>query len=395
MHLNEKLIALRKRNGWTQEELAYQLDVSYQAISKWENGLAQPSLENLIKIAEIFEVSTDYLLKDELTEISPIQTNTSAPTPKHIQFIRKRSWQLSALLTVLLLVTACVLDLLVEKKTFWHHWLDWFMTVTVQMLLLKFLIILVASKCDKESLLGEIKGLLFSLIFFIPSYYMRSLFAGGASLSATYLIYFQPVLAGLAVIVAIWKKNPLFLLITVGSIPTYLAGIYFNRRIAALQYFPTIILLLSSVALLCINARKKKFNTQTLLLLLLMGVISSAFYFFRIRIEIGSFIKHYDVMDYHNAYQFLIIIGFLLQPIAHYLPVKTKSTNDALSCAPLIIVIQASALQLFEALTSWNVAEYYDCSRCTTMAICCIILFLSLAFSQILNSKEKKYEKNK
>lgn len=395
MNLDEKLIELRKQNGWTQEELAYRLDVSYQAISKWENGLAQPSLENLVKIAQIFNVSTDYLLKDELTEIAPPQTNTAKTAPKHIQFIRKRSWQLSVLFTMVLLITACVLDLLIEKKTFWHYWIDWFMTVTAQALLLKFLAILVVSKCDKESLIGEVKGLLISLIFFIPSFYMRTLFSTYVTLSATYLIYFQPVLAGLAAIVAIWKKNPLFLLITAGSIATYLAGIYFNRDIATLQYLPTIILLLGSIISLCINARKKNFNLQTLSLLLLIVVISSAFYFFSKKLIIGSFINHYNLMYYHDAYQLLIVIGFLLQLIAHFIPIKIKAVKDALICAPQVIVIQASTLQLFNVWTYWNIEQHYDCSRCTTMAICCIVLFLSFTFNQILNAKEQKHEKNK
>ncbi len=317
MNFSEKLITLRKHKGWTQEELAERLDVSYQAISKWENGLAQPSLENLVKLADAFNVCTDYLLKDECTEtILPTQTEKSKSVPKYVQFIRKRSWQFSVVLTVLLLIASCVLDLLIEKKTSWHYWIDWFMTTTAQSLLLKFLIVLVVSKCDKESLIGEVKGLLLSLIFFIPSFYMNLIYNGNAPLSTTYLIYFLPVLAGLAIIAAIWKKNPLFLLITVCSIATYLECIYYHREIVALQYLPAIILLLTSIVPLYINARKNRFNTQTILLLLLMGVISSAFHFFHKENIRDDFPQGYYLMDFFTAYHLLIAIGFLLQLIA-------------------------------------------------------------------------------
>lgn len=64
MTLSEKIMSLRKQNGWSQEELAQRLDISRQSVSKWESGESIPTLEKLIKISEIFEVSTDYLLKD-------------------------------------------------------------------------------------------------------------------------------------------------------------------------------------------------------------------------------------------------------------------------------------------------------------------------------------------
>ena len=68
MKLEEKIALLRKRNGWSQEELAFRLDVSRQAVSKWEMGTSVPDLDKIIKMSELFSVSTDYLLKDEQTE---------------------------------------------------------------------------------------------------------------------------------------------------------------------------------------------------------------------------------------------------------------------------------------------------------------------------------------
>ena len=68
MLLSEKIMQLRKKNGWSQEELAQQLDVSRQSVSKWEAGGSIPDLNKILKMSEIFNVSTDYLLKDEIED---------------------------------------------------------------------------------------------------------------------------------------------------------------------------------------------------------------------------------------------------------------------------------------------------------------------------------------
>ena len=66
MILADKIINERKRCGWSQEELAEKLSVSRQSVSKWEGAQAVPDLQKILKMAEIFNVTTDYLLKDEL-----------------------------------------------------------------------------------------------------------------------------------------------------------------------------------------------------------------------------------------------------------------------------------------------------------------------------------------
>lgn len=66
MILADKIINERKKNGWSQEELAELLDVSRQSVSKWESAQSVPDLQKVLKLAEIFGVSTDYLLKDEM-----------------------------------------------------------------------------------------------------------------------------------------------------------------------------------------------------------------------------------------------------------------------------------------------------------------------------------------
>ncbi|MBQ2311585.1 MAG: helix-turn-helix transcriptional regulator [Firmicutes bacterium] len=66
MILADKIIELRKKNGWSQEELAEKLGVSRQSISKWESAQAIPDMNRIITMSQIFGVSTDLLLKDEL-----------------------------------------------------------------------------------------------------------------------------------------------------------------------------------------------------------------------------------------------------------------------------------------------------------------------------------------
>ena len=62
MTFGEKLQALRKARGWSQEELATQVNVSRQALSKWESGASVPDTENVVALSRLFGVSTDYLL---------------------------------------------------------------------------------------------------------------------------------------------------------------------------------------------------------------------------------------------------------------------------------------------------------------------------------------------
>lgn len=65
MNFADKLISLRKKNNWSQEELAEKLDVSRQSVSKWEGGQSLPDISKIIALSQLFGVTTDYLLKEE------------------------------------------------------------------------------------------------------------------------------------------------------------------------------------------------------------------------------------------------------------------------------------------------------------------------------------------
>ena len=68
MILADKIVEQRKKNGWSQEELAEKMDVSRQSISKWEGAQSVPDMGRLVRLSQLFGVSTDYLLKDELEQ---------------------------------------------------------------------------------------------------------------------------------------------------------------------------------------------------------------------------------------------------------------------------------------------------------------------------------------
>ena len=77
MILADKIVQLRKKNGWSQEELAAQLNVSRQAVSRWEGALSTPDLDRILQMSALFGVTTDYLLKDEMEVEEPVSGEPS------------------------------------------------------------------------------------------------------------------------------------------------------------------------------------------------------------------------------------------------------------------------------------------------------------------------------
>lgn len=70
MNIADRIQYLRKQKGYSQEELADKVGVSRQAVSKWESEQSSPELEKIITMSELFEVTTDYILKG----IEPVST---------------------------------------------------------------------------------------------------------------------------------------------------------------------------------------------------------------------------------------------------------------------------------------------------------------------------------
>jgi len=112
MILADKIIRLRKKNGWSQEEFAEKMDVSRQAVSKWESSQVIPSIEKILQMASLFGVTTDYLLKDEI-ENEEFTNDSSEECVKRITIeeantylnLRKRASWLIALATFLCILS--------------------------------------------------------------------------------------------------------------------------------------------------------------------------------------------------------------------------------------------------------------------------------------------------
>ena len=100
MILADKIIDLRKKNGWSQEELAEKLDVSRQSISKWESAQSVPDLSRVIRMAELFGVSTDYLLKDDMESLEPVETMADSESSARLVTMEEANAFLSILCPV-------------------------------------------------------------------------------------------------------------------------------------------------------------------------------------------------------------------------------------------------------------------------------------------------------
>ena len=119
MILADKIIRLRKKNGWSQEELADKMNVSRQAVSKWESAQTIPDLEKILRLGVLFGVTTDYLLKDELENEeytdgvcnSGIRKITLAEANEYLELRKKASKQI-AVATMLCIVAIFPLLLL-------------------------------------------------------------------------------------------------------------------------------------------------------------------------------------------------------------------------------------------------------------------------------------------
>lgn len=81
MILADKIIDLRKKAGWSQEELAEKLAVTRQSVSKWEGAQSIPDMDKVVQMSRLFGVTTDYLLKDEIETAEPTVTEDDRRPP--------------------------------------------------------------------------------------------------------------------------------------------------------------------------------------------------------------------------------------------------------------------------------------------------------------------------
>ncbi len=87
MILADKICMLRKKSGWSQEELAEKMNVTRQAVSKWESAQSIPDVEKILMMSRLFGVTTDYLMKEEL------ETEEFAEVPEDVGTVRRVSME--------------------------------------------------------------------------------------------------------------------------------------------------------------------------------------------------------------------------------------------------------------------------------------------------------------
>ena len=113
MKFNERLYTLRKNAAMTQSDLAEKLNVSRQAVSRWEMGTAMPDTENLVAMSELFHVSLDYLLKGR--EFSPGIAADENKEPAATEQAKQGSWLLWPLSAPFIALSLLLYGWLFEK----------------------------------------------------------------------------------------------------------------------------------------------------------------------------------------------------------------------------------------------------------------------------------------
>ena len=115
MTLEKKLACLRKREGLSQAEVSEKLDVSRQAVTKWETGTSRPSIENLQSLSRLYNVPLEYLLDESRDELPPAPAAPAAEKGAGADGTEKRK----AVDSAALMIGAVVLALLV-CFLFWY-----------------------------------------------------------------------------------------------------------------------------------------------------------------------------------------------------------------------------------------------------------------------------------
>lgn len=112
MTLEKKLARLRKREGLSQAEVSEELDVSRQAVTKWETGTSRPSIENLQSLSRLYNVPLEYLLdesEDELPAPAPAAPAAERGPEQKVQK-KEKQWirRLMISMVILALVISCI-----------------------------------------------------------------------------------------------------------------------------------------------------------------------------------------------------------------------------------------------------------------------------------------------
>lgn len=126
MDLSEKLLNLRKANDLTQEQLAEKTGVSRQSVSKWESGQSVPELDKIVALSELFNVSTDYLLKPSEIDLLTVKTQMLENQQKTLEKeMQKKTRQKKTILGCIAIYLLAFAILLLLKRISWEVEVLW------------------------------------------------------------------------------------------------------------------------------------------------------------------------------------------------------------------------------------------------------------------------------
>ena len=120
MKMSEKLIELRKEKGWSQEDFAEKLEVSRQAVSRWENETALPDAQNILRISKLFNVTADYLLNDDYEDrADTVRLESDSAEPQ--QTVKKKKMFRNTAALIFIIVLVAYATVLTVKLTSGSH----------------------------------------------------------------------------------------------------------------------------------------------------------------------------------------------------------------------------------------------------------------------------------
>ncbi|MDY5654574.1 MAG: helix-turn-helix transcriptional regulator, partial [Bacilli bacterium] len=126
IEIANRLLELRKKNGYSQEELANKLGISRQSVSKWERAEASPDTDNLILLAKIYNVSLDELLGASSVDVEELRSNNEVVeenTQKFDKKVKKYSLIKKTISTIILSASVITYILLGSLLNLWHpYW---------------------------------------------------------------------------------------------------------------------------------------------------------------------------------------------------------------------------------------------------------------------------------
>lgn len=105
MNIAERLKDLRKKAGYSQEQVAEMLGISRQAVSKWESAQGYPDIENIIRLAQIYQVSTDHILLSAEAKASPMPVDTERQTKRELHPMTRKTICIIAIIAAIALIS--------------------------------------------------------------------------------------------------------------------------------------------------------------------------------------------------------------------------------------------------------------------------------------------------